>query len=70
MPEPIEDTKIKDLTLKATLVNTDEFAINNVVGGNLDRKGTLLGLKIGIPESFSFAISDNTTALTTGTKLT
>ena len=32
------DTKIKDLTAKTTVVATDELVINDVAGGNLDKK--------------------------------
>jgi len=40
------DTKIKDLTEKAVGVATDEFPINDVTGGDLDRKMGMDGLRI------------------------
>jgi len=39
------DSKIKDLTEKTTLVNTDEWGGNDVVGGDVDKKFSLLGVK-------------------------
>ena len=32
------DTKIKDLTAKTTVVTTDELVINDVAGGDVDKK--------------------------------
>ena len=32
------DSKIKDLTPKTTVVATDELVINDVAGGNADKK--------------------------------
>lgn len=40
------DSKIKDLTEKVTGAATDEFVINDVAGGNLDRKMGMDGLRI------------------------
>jgi len=39
------DTKIKDLTAKTTVVATDEIVINDVAGGNLDKKEGLDDIK-------------------------
>ena len=53
------DTKIKDLTLKNPVVATDETVINDVAGGNLDKKITMSGLKTYVKDSFVLAdVSD------------
>ena len=39
------DTKIKDLTAKTTVVATDELVINDVAGGDLDKKEGLDDIK-------------------------
>jgi hypothetical protein len=39
------DSKIKDLTLKGTVAATDELVINDVAGGDLDKKITPAGIK-------------------------
>ena len=39
------DTKIKDLTAKTTVVASDELVINDVAGGNLDKKEGLDDIK-------------------------
>lgn len=40
------DTKIKDLTEKATGASTDEFVINDVADGNTDKKLGMDGIRI------------------------
>ena len=40
------NTKIKDLDLKTPLVASDEFPFNDVVGGDLDKKGRIDGVRI------------------------
>ena len=63
-------TKIKDLTEKGTAVDTDEFAINDVVNSNVDKRMTILTVRKNNPISFVVAASDETTVLTTGTAKT
>lgn len=46
MSYTLVNTKIVDLTEKATGEDTDEFVINDVGGGNLDRKMGMDGLRI------------------------
>lgn len=50
------DTKIKDLTAKTTVVATDELVINDVAGGNVDKK-------IGLDDTKTF-MSDSPTLIT------
>lgn len=38
--------KVKDLTEKTPLVSTDEFYVNDVAGGNVDKKGNIAGIRI------------------------
>ena len=52
------DTKVKDETLKDPLVATDEFYVNDVAGGNLDKKGTISGIRIAGSQVSSGEIAD------------
>lgn len=53
------DTKIKDLTEKATGEATDEFVINDVAGGNADKKMDMAGLRIAGTQISSGTIDDD-----------
>ena len=45
------DSKIKDLTAKTTVVASDEIVINDVAGGNVDKKEGLDDIKIFMSDS-------------------
>ena len=66
------DSKIKDLTAKTTVVDSDEIIINDVAGGNLDKKEGMDDIKtymhIGITSVIEFVIDGGGAALTTGVK--
>jgi len=50
------DTKIKDLTPKTTVVDSDEFGINDVAGGDVDKKVGFDDLKTFTNPTFTDAV--------------
>ena len=52
------DTKIKDLTEKVTGVATDEFVINDVAGGNADKRMSMDGIRIAGTQISSGTVAD------------
>lgn len=65
------DTKITDLTEKVTGAATDEFVINDVAGGNADKKMGMDGLRITASQvtDFDTEVSNNTDVTTNTAKV-